>query len=566
MLKLITFLALVLISALDLSQGRFIITRSINSSLGAHSDGVAATGIQPPTVLSTVTCEPMYGFMPCATSLWGQLFLFVVYQYLLYFGDYYISAGSELLFKILGPGVFGASAFHLLGSLPQAALVLATGVYGSKEYAQEQVVGGMGILAGSTVFLLTLVWATCLFVGKFDISGSSTSSKVQQRKLFKLTGTGVTTDVETSYTARIMLLSMTPFIVAQLPQIFGSKSGGHIVMLISLIITLLLLFMYCFYQVFQPWIQNRRLEYLISQYIENNLLQKLLTADGEPQPSKITDLFRKMDRNKDKFITTRELNGLILGLQVDKVGLDEDDLLEKILKEFDTSGDAHIDENEFVRGISKWLSETKQSRDRQARRRCSINQSHSSMETDEEQHLLEDQKEKKAKPTKRVNQTFTSAFIKAASFILFGTFILTILAAPIIDTVQNFSTAVNIPSFFIFFVVVPIGVNYREAVSTITSIRKRTQLSVSLTFSEIYSAVFMNNLVGLAMFLGIVYLRGLVWDFSAEVFIVLVVCLVMGFYTSFNTTFPLWTSLVLYMLYPLSILLLYVLTYFFGWK
>jgi len=49
-----------------------------------------------------------------------------------------------------------------------------------------------------------------------------------------------------------------------------------------------------------------------------------------------------------------------LGIQIE-VGLNEDDLKEKVMEEFDISGDSHINETEFVKGIFNWLSASQQS-------------------------------------------------------------------------------------------------------------------------------------------------------------------------------------------------------------
>ena len=62
-------------------------------------------------------------------------------------------------------------------------------------------------------------------------------------------GYGVSTDVETYYTARIMIVSMIPFFVLQLAKVLNSSSGIRIVVLISLLVTLVFLFVYCTYQV-----------------------------------------------------------------------------------------------------------------------------------------------------------------------------------------------------------------------------------------------------------------------------------------------------------------------------
>lgn len=70
------------------------------------------------------------------------------------------------------------------------------------------------------------------------------------KKWFSLSvGSGVATDIWTSYAAMIMAISVLPFIVVQLPQLFHSNSGRHLAVLIALIISLSLLLSYCLYQV-----------------------------------------------------------------------------------------------------------------------------------------------------------------------------------------------------------------------------------------------------------------------------------------------------------------------------
>lgn len=62
-------------------------------------------------------------------------------------------------------------------------------------------------------------------------------------------GSGVSTDIWTSYAARIMVLSIVPFLIVQLPQALNSTSGRHLAVLIALIVSVCLLISYCLYQV-----------------------------------------------------------------------------------------------------------------------------------------------------------------------------------------------------------------------------------------------------------------------------------------------------------------------------
>lgn len=62
-------------------------------------------------------------------------------------------------------------------------------------------------------------------------------------------GSGVSTDLQTSYAARIMAISIVPFIIVQLPRIFNFPSGQSLAVLLSLIVAIVLLVSYCLYQV-----------------------------------------------------------------------------------------------------------------------------------------------------------------------------------------------------------------------------------------------------------------------------------------------------------------------------
>lgn len=69
----------------------------------------------------------------------------------------------------------------------------------------------------------------------------------------------------------------------------------------------------------------------------------------------------------------------------------------------------------------------------------------------------------------------------------------------------------------------------------------------------------MNNVLGVSVLLAIIYAREMTWEFSAELLVVLIVCTVMGIIASFVSTFSLWTAFLTYLLYPVSLLLVYLL-------
>ncbi|KAK9285462.1 hypothetical protein L1049_024655 [Liquidambar formosana] len=550
-----------------------LVTDTSSSSSCVVSDGVRDV-VRETTVLhlgrhkiSSDRCDPTYGFLPCTSSVVGNIFLVVVYGYLMFRAAKFLSSGSEILLEIPGPGIVGGLFLPVLGSLPDAIIILASGLFESKETARSQVSVGMGLLAGSTVMLLTLLWGSCVVVGKCDLVDSIAKDS-QDTKGFSLTGSGVSTDIWTSYAARLMVISVIPFIIVQLPQVFHTNSQTRLAILVSLIVSVSLLLSYCLFQVFQPLIQKRRLAYVRHKHVMSGILKhlkmhalgRLLTDNGEPNVDVLRKLFKLIDKNSDESLSAAELRALIIGLQL-KIDLDENDAVHKVMSDFGTSGDYRIDVNEFIRGISKWLDvatkhSTVYASDHSPPSINIIDDFH--QQTMKEHYLLGDQND----DFERIKNPKWNAS-KAILMLLLGSVIAAAFADPLVDAVDNFSTATSIPSFFVSFVALPF-VSSSEAVSALIFARRKKLRTSSLTFSEIYGAVTMNNVLCLSVFLGLVYFRQLTWDFSSEVLIILIVCIVMGVFASFRTTFPLWTCLVAYTLYPFSLVLVYVLQYVFG--
>ncbi|KAJ1282048.1 hypothetical protein BS78_03G020200 [Paspalum vaginatum] len=511
-------------------------------------------------------CEQSYGFLPCTTTVLGNLFLALVYGFLMFKAATYLSSGSELLLEIMGPGLVGGLLLPILGALPDALLVLVSGLSGSKETAQSQVLIGMGLLAGSTVFLLTLLWGTCVVVGKCDLGPNGEAVDVTNTKGFSLTATGITTDVQTSYAARIMGLSIIPFIIAQFPKMLKTHHGQHLAVLLALIVSFLLVLAYCLYQ---PWIQRRKLAYAKHKHVISGILKhaqmqslgRLLNDDGTPNEDVIRKLFHKIDMDKSSTLSRAELHALIVGINFEEVDFDRADAVEKVMDDFDTSRNEFVEEEEFVQGMKKWLDEAKRSVPvGGAFSGKFINDYHA--RTRQEHDQLIDRSDEAVESVENPGWCIA----KAVGLLLLGAVIAAAFADPLVDAVQNFSNATHIPSFFISFIALPLATNSSEAVSAIIFASRKKQRTCSLTFSEVYGGVTMNNTLCLGVFLALIYFRNLTWDFSSEVLIILVVCVVMALFTSFRTTFPLWTCLVAYTLYPLSLVIVYILDYVFGWS
>ncbi|BFG29106.1 hypothetical protein CerSpe_153800 [Prunus speciosa] len=653
------------------------------------------------------TCEQLYGFLPCSNSVYGHVFLMVVYEFLLFHGESYLAAGGEQIFQILGPGVFGASAFHVLGALPESLLLLASGFFNSKDIAEEYVYTGVGLLAGTSILLLTILWGTCVIVSSQDFpnklsSKASTDSNSSPPLSWKrlpasLTGCGITTDGETSCLARIMICSGAPFLIMQIANIFQSSSKERIAILIALCVSVFFLLLYFIYQIFHPWVQKRRLEFVkhghlvssilqhvqkhalgrvltvkgapnlyairrlfeevdedgdnyislsevkellheikfisteddkdkgtaevmkqfdldhdgkitkdefingftkwideikavhkqnthrsleniyevfqpwienrrreremkknlmseVLRHVQSNSLGRILTEDGMPDIPNIRRLFEEIDLDGNNSISQAELKELIAHIKFGKIPEDVDESVVKLIEELDTSGDKMISEEEFVTGLTKWINKSNGTQPPSSSNESDEDDIY--QRTWEETDRLVD--EEKSKGGSAVDKSIWD-WLKAITYLVLGFVVLAVLAEPLIDSVQAFSKAASIPSFCVAFVLVPLATNARQATSAIKAAFKKTPRTTSLTFSEIYGGVFMNNVLGVSVLLAIIYAREMTWEFSAELLVVLIVCTVMGVIANFVSTFSLWTAFLAYLLYPVSLLLVYLL-------
>ncbi|KAL2331384.1 hypothetical protein Fmac_018965 [Flemingia macrophylla] len=329
-------------------------------------------------------CKQMYGFLPCSNNIVGHLFLILVYEYLLFHGESYLAAGGEQIFKILGPGVFGASAFDVLGALPESLILLVTGLSSDKESAQESASTGVGLLAGSSILLLTVVWGTCVIIGKQKLKNDSNSVASDSSNggiKESLTGYGITMDADTRQMARIMVFSVIPLLIMQIPNLFHlSSTPRNVTLMVALIVAIAFLISYFIYQVFKPQIEKTRLEYIkhddlilrIFQRVEQQTLQKILTEDGTPNVNAISGLYHEISQRGGKDLLASEIKELLFGNKLNDTNIKEEQIAD-MLKVFDRNGDQIITKEEFVTGLTEYINQSKHALDRQILPKESLN-------------------------------------------------------------------------------------------------------------------------------------------------------------------------------------------------
>ncbi|KAK7335102.1 hypothetical protein VNO80_26873 [Phaseolus coccineus] len=638
-------------------------------------------------------CKQMYGFLPCTDNIFGHLFLILVYEYLLFHGESYLAKGGEQIFKILGPGIFGASAFHILGALPESLILLVSGLVSNKETAKEYAFSGIGLLAGSSILLLTVVWGSCVIVGNQEFEHHSPPSN-SHHKTIKTFFTGLLWNYY-GFGNQLQcknhdLLSDTICNHASpkfIPFLFGLR---NVTLLIALIITSILLFLYFVYQIFEPWVQKRRLEYVkhdhlilrILQHVQKNTLQRIFTKNGTPNVSAIRRLYREIDQDGSSGISASEVKDLLLKNKVTETNFDEEREVKEVLQIFDLDGDKKINKEEFVSGFTKWLHQTQHALEKQyfsmkslkniyqvfgpwienkrkeregkkqliceilkhvqsdvigslltvdgkpdehaikglfvkidRNRDNFISQSElrelimnikfvkASMEVEEavalvieeldidndriinedefvagfhkwlsstsapapvshsesQEDMYQTWEEADLVVEERQSDKSTWEWFKAILYVVLGIAMLSILAEPLTESVHNFSNSVGLHPFFMSFILVPLATNAREATSAIKEASHKKPRTTSLAISEIYGGVFMNNILGFFAISVLISVGQVTWQYSAELLVVAIVSAIAGLTASFLSVFPLWSSFFAILLYPLSLVLVFVL-------
>ncbi|GKD72537.1 sodium/calcium exchanger NCL2-like protein [Tanacetum coccineum] len=286
----------------------------------------------------------------------------------------------------------------------------------------------------------------------------------------------------------------------------------------------------CYYVVELLLEDRNKLIDLISLMMKRATGKELLKEDGTQDESAIDSFFERIDSNEDESITPAELKNFIMREEI----LVDVEIADIIMRHLDVDGDGGIDKYEFKAGVKKLLNS-----------RNLHKHSQESNGVNDRYHRAE----AKAKAVEK---------IKAITLLFVGIFILMALAEPLVESVRKFSESVDIEPFYVSFILVPLATNARTAMAAILAAKQKRHHTTSLTFSEIYHKVFMNNILGFLVLVSVIYFRGLKWHFSAEILVLIIVCIIMGLLASLRSKFPNWTLLISFPLYPLSLVVVYL--------
>ncbi|KAL3638517.1 hypothetical protein CASFOL_017888 [Castilleja foliolosa] len=182
---------------------------------------------------------------------------------------------------------------------------------------------------------------------------------------------GVVTASFTSQTSRIVLLSVVPLAMIQVPAILNLSNDGQTnFLLITLAVSIMFLLCYFFYH------SSRLRAFDSKEAFDVHKTRAFGLRRSKPHPKSdkrktlerkwITQridhkkLFREKDQDGDNVISSSELNDFLQEIKNNKLQSDENNsTCAEIMKEFDIDNDEKINEDEFVNGMTKWLDDIK---------------------------------------------------------------------------------------------------------------------------------------------------------------------------------------------------------------
>ena len=103
--------------------------------------------------------------------------------------------------------------------------------------------------------------------------------------------------------------------------------------------------------------------------------------------------------------------------------------------------------------------------------------------------------------------------IKKRSLKLMGAGLLLVLvfSDPMVDVMNNMGARVGVPPFYVAFILAPLASNASEFIASYNYSAKKTKKTITVALAALEGAACMNNTFCLAIFMALVFFRGLAW-------------------------------------------------------
>ncbi|KAL7543614.1 hypothetical protein ACHAXR_012920, partial [Thalassiosira sp. AJA248-18] len=552
---------------------------------------------------------------PSAVGSSGLAWLLISYGYVLYYASNLISEGSDLLLLIPSlAGLVGGVVLPLLGAVPDGAIMLFSGL-GDVEKAQETLSVGVGALAGSTIMLLTVPWALCIYHGRVDFSGPDETPNYKGTPKLKDSGgnwdsTGVALTPEIHHGAKMMMITTLPYFMIQIPAFFltGDRetvsAGEHYWAMGGFIVCMLFFVIYMATQVKMSNDTAHKLRRMAVikeslkkgacslsgalagqvNHIEDEQIKRrnsgsalnesssFIDETHETPSKEVTDLlkgilgeaFRGYDQDGNGTLEKKEFSLFLTDFH-ESVTPDQ---LDSVFAQFDRDGNNTIDYNEFICACYVIIKEAGHESEHHDN---PIEQSIRSIgdlaspvagnifhndegSEEEEEEVPEDLTSLSPEEQQRAIKR------RAFSMLFVGTALVLLFSDPMVDVLSEVAERIGVPAFYVSFILAPLASNASEVIASQYYAAKKTRKTITVALTALEGAASMNNTFCLSIFMALIYFRGLAWQYSAETISIILVQFGMGAW-ALRGKMSTKTGFIVLSLFPLSVMFVALLEY-----
>jgi len=514
------------------------------------------------------------------------------YGVILFLAANLISDGSEFLLLIPSiSGMVGSIVLPVLGAVPDAAIVIFSGLGSDAQYQLEV---GIGALAGSTILLLTVPWFLIITAGRVDISNEGKpqykSPKLTPPDNYNPFTTGVLVSDKAKTASIMMLVTATSYLIIEMAAIqFNSDTTTALTTdeypyaIAAFSVAMFwficyLVYMYMDSQTVES--TENRDQYLIQGLIENKMslvgvVGGLLNegkgkGEGEEASlvSKNTDeailkriksvlkpSFEKYDRDRSGQLDVQETTLLLRDLGESLKPAQA----QKYFLEADTDKSGSIDFDEYVNFCINYTRQhpemIKELEASKAKNAALMENAEPSKGDDEEdgEDIPEDLLSLPFEEQQR------SIWFRAIWRMLLGTTLVILFSDPMVDCFTEIGDRIGVRPFYVAFVLAPIASNASEIVASFKYAAKKTTQSINISMATLLGAAIMNNTLVFGVMMIIIAVQALYFQYFAEVIAILMVEIIIASYVLLKSTHLVLDSYFILALYPLAIVVVYFL-------
>jgi hypothetical protein len=116
---------------------------------------------------------------------------------------------------------------------------------------------------------------------------------------------------------------------------------------------------------------------------------------------------------------------------------------------------------------------------------------------------------------------------KAFTMLFIGTTLVVVFSDPMVDVMQEIAVQMHLSPFYVSFILAPLASNASEVIASQYYAAKKTRKTITVSLSALEGAASMNNTFCLSIFMGLIFFRGLAWQYTAETITIVAVELFM---------------------------------------